>query len=580
MHTLGVGATKGNHVKPEITQPVFAGKFFEVPKYQRSYAWEKENVRELFEDIQEALQIKANHYIGTVVLAKTDQPQIFNIVDGQQRLTTLVMFISVILSKILDQEEQNFIRQSYVKQKKKFKLSPLLRDQDFFYQILDGNLTLKPQSKSQRYMQEAYEEMLSIVKNHIPKPSVFLESIENLSILEFIEDSESDAIRIFQTVNDRGRELSKMDKIKSLLFYFSNKYLFGKYDISINDKFGEIFELYDEIKQIGVEQKINIISSRQFSEDDLLRQHHISFSDESYDPSSQQVLNSVKSSLEAHRKQGDLNGLDNYISFYLGSLLNYVRAFKEIVSKTQHDADYYKLFSVLGLFAVYYPVITQLQKNGFLDQMLPSKQISVLKMVEIIDVRVLKVREYAGKKHIAEFAYSLNHDELTLKNVEDHLLWFNVHEIKSERFKEYLENYDYYKQTGLLRALFIDYCERLRGKPYQLSELVEIMGAEPTIEHVLSQTPKFQPKAYGFKSQDEFEEYVNCIGNLTLLEKRLNSSIKNDDLPEKWNGYSSSKFPMTQDLAINLALSKRFHKADLVARGKALVEDFAQRWWG
>lgn len=558
----------------------FAGKFFEVPQYQRSYAWEKENIRELFEDIQEALQTQANHYIGTVVLAKTDRPQVFTIVDGQQRLTTLVMFINAIIDKLPDPDDREFIRRSYVRQKDQFKLSPLERDQPFYRQILTGDLSSEPKSKSQRYMLEAYDEMLSIVKNHVPDPSAFLQGIENLLILEFIEDKESDAIRIFQTVNDRGRELSRMDKMKSLLFYFSNKYLSGKYDEDINDKFGEIFELYDDIKQIGEDQKINIINSRQFSEDDLLRQHHICFSNESYDPSAQQVLNSVKGSLEAHRKQEDPAALDSYISCYLESLLGYVRAFKEVVGKTRNDTDYYKLFSVLGLFAVYYPAITQLQKKGFLDQMLPTRKISVLKMIEIIDVRVLKVRQYAGKKHIAEFAYSLNHDKWTIKEIEEHLLWFNSHEISNDRFKDYLANYDYYKQTGLLRALFIDYCERLRGKPYALGDLVKIMGAEPTIEHILSQTPKFRPKAYGFKNDEEFEEYCNLLGNLTLLEKRLNSSIKNDDLPEKWTGYSDSKFRMTEELATTLATSRQFSKADLVARGQALVEDFVQRWWG
>ena len=118
----------------------FAGKFFEVPQYQRSYAWEKENIRELFEDIQEALQTKANHYIGTVVLAKTDRPEVFNIVDGQQRLTTLVMFIRAILDKLPDPGDREFIRRSYVNHKEQFKLSPLERDRLFYRQILNGDL--------------------------------------------------------------------------------------------------------------------------------------------------------------------------------------------------------------------------------------------------------------------------------------------------------------------------------------------------------------------------------------------------------------------------------------------------------
>ncbi|AOY92175.1 hypothetical protein BKK79_10555 [Cupriavidus sp. USMAA2-4] len=558
---------------------LFAGKFFEIPKYQRSYAWEKQNVRELFEDIREALETTSSHYIGTVVLAKTDKADVFNIVDGQQRLTTIVMFISVIAARLGDAEESAFTRRSYVKQKDQLKLSPLERDRDFYLQILSGDITSEPQSKSQRYMMDAYHEMVNIVDHHVPDPEALLSAIEKLSILEFVEERESDAIRIFQTVNDRGRDLSRMDKMKSLLFYFSNKYLAQKYDDAINDKFGEIFELYDDIKLGGEEQKINIISSRQFSEDDLLRHHHICFSGESFDPTAQQVLDNVKSQLAELRKGGDAAALDAYLSGYLDSLLSYVRAFAEIVGKTRTDVDYFKLFSVLGLSAVYYPAITQLQKNGFLEQVLPTRNISVLKMVEIIDVRVLKVREYAGRKHIAEFAYSLNHETWSLADVENHLLWFNSHEISDERFKDYLANYDYYKQTGLLRTLFIDYCERLRGKTYVLQELEKIMEADPTIEHILSQTPMFRPRAFGFRDEEDFEDHKNLLGNLTLLEKSINSRIKNDDLVVKRDGYSTSKFPMTGQLATALAANGAFKKADLIARGQKLVEDFAVRWW-
>ena len=556
----------------------FASKFFEIPKYQRSYAWEKQNVRDLFNDIQEALETRANHYIGTIVLAKTPVDNIFNIVDGQQRITTIVMFISAIIRALKDKEDQDFLRRYYVKQRENFKLTPLIRDKEFFFQILNGAITSNPQSKSQRYMLDAYSEIENIISKHIDNPAEFLKAIESLSILQFTEQNESDAIRIFQTVNDRGRDLSKMDKMKSLLFYFSNKYLKGKHDNEINEKFGEIFELYDAIKTFGEDQRINAINSKQFSEDDLLRHHHICFSEDSYDPTAQQVLDNVKSNLSDHRKNKDLNQLDTYISTYLNSLLSYIQAFKKIIGKVAHDENYYKLFSILGLSAAYYPAITQLEKNGFLEETLPSKKITILKMVEIIDVRVMKIREYAGKKHIANFAFSLNNESWNIDRIENHLSWFNSHEISNERFKDYLTNYDYYKQTGLLRSIFIDYCERLRKNPYSIAELNEIMNSDPTIEHILSQTPKFEPHAFEFKNDDDFKDHKNLIGNLTLLEKKINSSISNGDLPEKVKGYSRSKFKITSILATSIAITMSFKKSDVIERGQTLVDNFAD-WW-
>lgn len=557
----------------------FTRKVLEVPKYQRSYAWEKQNIRELYEDIQEAYETESHHYIGTVVLAKTENKDIYNIVDGQQRITTIIMFISVIINSLDNDSDKDYYKRFYIKSKNKYKLTPLKRDKEFFYKILEGNNLIEPRSKSQRYLLEAYEEISNIVTHLIDKPLSFLNAIEDLYILEFIENNESDAIRIFQTVNDRGKELSRMDKMKSLLFYFSNKYLDEKYDDEINNTFGEIFELYDNVKLISEEQSINIINSKLFTEDDLLRHHHICFSEESYDPTAQQVMDNVKLSLVNFRKDGKLKKLDEFIVLYITSLLNYIKSFKTIVEKTSIDEKYFKIFSILGLSAVYYPVITQLENKGFIQENLPSISTSVLEMIEIIDVRVFKVREYAGKKHVAQFAFSLNNEVWSIKDIEKHLLWFNSFEISNDRFKDYLSDYDYYKQTGLLRLLFIDYCERLSKRLYTLSELQKIMINNPTIEHVLSQAPKFKPKSYGFKSDEDFEEYMNLIGNLTILEKKINSSIKNSDLSDKVKGYSKSSYKMTQQLATILSQTKTFKKKDLKKRSTEVVDNLAIRWW-
>ena len=92
-------------------------------------------------------------------------------------------------------------------------------------------------------------------------------------------------------------------------------------------------------------------------------------------------------------------------------------------------------------------------------------------MIEIIDVRVFKVRDYAGKKYVAEFAYSLMHERLTIDQIAENLLWFNSFEISNDRFKDYLSDYDYYKQTGLLRLLFLDFYERLNKKSQEFQFL-------------------------------------------------------------------------------------------------------------
>lgn len=560
----------------------FSGKFFDIPRYQRSYAWEKQNVSELFEDIQEAIETNSQHYLGTIVLAKTENPETYTVVDGQQRLTTLLLFIACIVRK-LPKDDKIFYNRLYICDQNRFKLVPLERDREFYFSLLKidskSNVQLSPKNKSQKFLLEALSEIETLTNHHIEDPQVFLTSIENLSILEFIEKDESDAVRIFQTVNDRGKELSRMDKMKSLLFYFSDKYLQKKYDTEINDSFADIFAWYDEIKLIGERQSINILNSRQFTEDDLLRHHHICFSNESFDPTSHEVQENVKHHLYKIRKNhNSKQELDKYIFNYLKSLVSYVSAFRNVIAKVEQDAAYYKLFSIQGLSVTLYPVITQLEKNKFLDQVLPNREITVQKMLEIVDLRLFKVREYQGRKYASEFAYRLNSEIWNLEDIENHLNWLNWFEISNERFKEYLKMGDYSGQSGLLRALFIDYSERLQGRPYTLKQLQNQMASNPTIEHILSQTPNFKPQALGFKSEQDFEEHKNLLGNLTLLEKKRNSSLQNANIIEKAPVYKDSKFRMTSVLGTDLTVNSSFTKKALIARNKDLADKFSQ-WW-
>lgn len=559
----------------------FIGKILNIPEYQRSYAWEKQNVRDLIEDINESLETNSSHYIGTVVLAKTKIQDSYNIVDGQQRLTTILMMMNVLIRRLKDKEDVDYYKRLYIfdRNYEKYKLTPLSRDTNYFFSLLEESLIDEPKSRSQRYLTEVYEEIKNTVDDIIVNKKQFLRAIENLQILEFIEDDEGDAIRIFQTVNDRGKDLTRMDKIKSLLFYFSNKYLDKKYDHTINETFGEIFELYDNIKLTGEKQGINIIASKQFNEDDILRYHHITFSSESYDPTVSQVMDNVKSKLMTFRKNKQFDELEEYLKSYLDSLLEFTKSFNNVINKTKIETRYYKIFNILGMSAVYYPVIMQLEKLNLLDVLLPEKSITVIDMIEIIDVRVLKIREYAGKKKIGQVAWSLNNEEWDIDGLEEHLLWFNSFEINNERFKSDLSYRSYYGNTGLLRLLFIDYSERLAKTEYTIDELKEVMQTNPTIEHILSQTPKFTPESYGFKDEEEFDEFEGIIGNLTILEKSINSSIQNKDLVEKIKGYDKSTFLVTKKLATRISSTKVFNKSDLDKRTNELIIDLSTRWW-
>jgi hypothetical protein len=560
-------------------QKFFAGKSFIVPQYQRGYAWKHQNIMDLFNDIKEAIEIGSGHYIGTVVLIETADKNVYGIVDGQQRITTLIMLIDAIIKNITNQDDKIFYRRTYIEKSGSFVLTPLPRDQEFFFSIMRGVNTVDAENKSQRLMKYASEKLNDLVKESIHEPLQILEAIESLSILEFIEKKESDAIRIFETVNDRGVRLSEMDKVKSKLFYFSNKYLEGELDQSINVSFGSIFVSYDSIKEISKQQKIGIVSSKEFTEDNFLKHHHICFSADSNDPSSDVIMRDIDSTLKEFRDENNFDGMKYYISDYIESLKQYVLSFEQIMIKTQEDSDYYKLFRILGLTVAFYPIITQLESKGILDEILPNRNITVLDMITIIEIRLFKVRRYAGTKYIAEFARDLN-KAWSIEKIEKELERFCILENSQSYFIEQL-NGDMYGQTALLRTLFITYCEELRGRRYSIRELSSIMRQDPTIEHILPQEPAFGLTAYGFNvGIGEYEEYKNKLGNLTILKRSDNSAIGNNHIVDKLEVYAKSGFKITEVLAakIETELNNTFKKKQIKERTEELVQLFAERW--
>lgn len=560
---------------------LFNDRHFEIPRYQRGYAWEKQHIRELFDDIKEAVDSNSSHYIGTVVLSKcaTDSKKFF-VVDGQQRLTTIILLIAQLLQNIKDSETRIYQKMHYIKKGSQYSLKPLERDVHLFQQLLDGNMSATPQNKSQRYMLEAVEEMKYQITN-IQNPEQFLDAIGNLEIMEFIENSEGDAIRIFQTVNDRGKSLSNMEKIKSLLIYFSNKYLDKKYDDSINAVFSDIFELYDSIKYNGGDRiGINLIKRQNFTEDNILSYHYVTYFTDNYEPSAEYVLKTIKQRLTEIRKESDFkDAMANFINQYIESLKSFFSNLNAIIYKVGTETKYYKLFVILNLSATLYPLIVKLQEKGVLEKNLVGPKFFDKKffdLVELIDVRVYKTRGTDPKADIVKFVSSIN-DRSDIA-IQSWLLWFNTKWMSKEQFNASLSVNIY--PNNALPYIFVDYCETIRENKYTLEELQKIVLTIPTIEHVLSQTPDFKPESLGFEDMEDFVSYEHRLGNLSILEKNLNSAIqKKVPLLKVGLGYDKSCFEMTNKLASYITSKQTFAKQDIIDRTNELKDYCVKRWW-
>lgn len=564
-------------------QDFFNRKFFEIPKYQRGYAWTKENIRELFNDIQEAEEVSSNHYIGTIVLSKSNiNDKLYYVVDGQQRIATILMIINSIVS-FLKKDDSSYYSRFYIKEGEHYRLKLLGKEENYFIQLLKGKNQI-PKNKSQRLLNDAYEEIVEQVSNYGNQLRL-LNLIEELEVLQFVEDSEGDAIRIFQTVNDRGRPLSNMEKAKSHLVYFSNRYLNKKLDNKINNAFGEIFDTYDEIKFTGEALGINLISSDVFNEDSVMRYHFITYSEEDYDASANYVLNFLKRELKSFRKLSKDDGykkIETFIDDYIHSLNQFSNSLNRIIQYAKRRKQYFKLLSILNLSATLYPLITKLEMLGILDKNLPGKEYSkftFLDLIELIDVRIYKTRGTDPRAEISRFTYSLD-EKTSLTEIQNWLVMYNKRWMSKAEFQTYLNSYIYGNRA--LPHIFIEFSEQLSGKNFTIEELKQLAlekKLNPTIEHILSQKPKFTLRTHGFKSTEEYLEYEDTLGNLTVLEKALNSSALNKNTFEKVKTYDKSCFKMTKIISTQIAIENQFKKNDIEQRTKELSEYLIKRWW-
>lgn len=134
---------EGNLVN--LNELIVGDRLFDIPVYQRSYAWEEKNLQDLWEDLY-YLDVSKKHYFGTVLLLDSKRvTQVgmktlkrLDVIDGQQRLTTILILLREIISqaKVLGQEEVRGqvegLEEAYLRPLTHYKLNPQSKDGDFF----------------------------------------------------------------------------------------------------------------------------------------------------------------------------------------------------------------------------------------------------------------------------------------------------------------------------------------------------------------------------------------------------------------------------------------------------------------
>ncbi len=249
--------TKKLHINQQTILELCGKKqnFFLIPDYQRPYEWGNDECQQLWDDLYGFAMPNDNHkefmkddeyFLGPIVMFENNERDgKYEIIDGQQRLTTLMLLLRAFYTDIEALKDEDSIKVRELIEQCIYKTDEIDKPQkdilkidsevatendkeEFFSILKSGSINEKMKSKYAYTYKFFLEKIADITKKALYTPYLQLRILRNCIILPIIAESQDTALRIFSTLNDRGKPLSDTDIFKAKFYkYFLNN---GKKD--------------------------------------------------------------------------------------------------------------------------------------------------------------------------------------------------------------------------------------------------------------------------------------------------------------------------------------------------------------
>ena len=506
---------------------------FEIPKYQRAYSWERDQWEQFLEDLKDA---ESGYYLGHFLFESDDDSKYF-VIDGQQRLTTCVIFLSAALD-ILGNEE-NYKKNVRVWRRRFLEdpdLGPRMKTVPLDNVVFqDCIVSSKPapmsfQTQSAENLVEA-RKFFSKELNQLDAEGIccLIHRLENAVITTYEVADRAMAARVFAFQNDRGKLLTKLEKLKS--FLMMTVYMKGTSDAaketaieSIDTNFGRIYETITRIR---------------VRDEDQILAHFL------------RAKNGYNADLDGKDVKKQLAASVNPVEWVRDFVRQLADSFSFVEEFESDFGEYPVRLRLLDNMALSYPFLIRVRLCGINGD--SAAFWKLLKLMENITFRSL-IR--GGRADIQSRLH--NHlmrivDEISLSNE----MGLIVEAIKNGWWGGYWSDGELFRRLGdwfygnrVDNYLLWQYERSLYSHGYTAPVVVtaqEMMKNE-SIEHIAPQTPTDgNPIANGYgeyvdrvipESGIESGGWLNCLGNLMLASQSQNSSLGNKPFSEKLADYS------------------------------------------
>ncbi|UOS58524.1 DUF262 and DUF1524 domain-containing protein [Helicobacter pylori] len=533
-------------------------KQFVIPIYQRVYSWEKEQIKQLWDDI---IKIGGNdkmdgHFIGSIVFVhdgiySTSHNDLL-IIDGQQRLTTITLLFIALRDHLNDEDEllekfscqkiQNrYLINSDEKGDKKFKLILSESDKDTLLYLIDKDKR-KPSEPSSKIMEnfKFFEEWVS----NTDKLETIFKGLEKLMIVEIaLEKGKDDPQLIFESMNSKGMELAQTDLIRNYIVMETEiekqEGFYNKYWRAMEEDFKQNKKLFDRFVRHYLTIKTREIPN----------------------------ISKVYAALKDYRQKEGIG-----IEDLLKDLQKYCGYFCQIVFKKESDKDLNKALGFLVDLEmdVIYPLLLELYSDYSDGVLSKADFIPIIALIESYICRraVCGLGTNSLNKVFPSFTKHIQKDEY-FESLEAHFgsLTNNQRFPNNDEFKDCFITIDFYKFKK--KEYFFERLENFDKKE-------RVYTHECTIEHIMPQklTEEWE-KDLGENFQAIHDKYLHTIGNLTLTG--YNSEYKNKSFQEKKGmekGFKDSPLRLNQGLRD----LKSFGEEEIKKRANDLA-DLALKIW-
>jgi uncharacterized protein with ParB-like and HNH nuclease domain len=535
-------------------------KKYVVPSYQRPYSWDKSNTEQLVEDIYNSFcQENEEYFIGTLICIHRGD-YTYEIVDGQQRLTTLSLIFAKMKDLISDNKRAKENLQKRVLPIDDFsdkpqepRLKVRSKEYDLYYNyILQGNSSFIPDSptSTQKLFIENFktieEYLLSKAENETVLCNLARYILERVYVVFVQTDNFTSSFRLFNVLNTRGMPLAGSDLIKNSLFEIAE---------DSGEGHEKVEEYWDRIEDtIGVENMDKFLMINRLSQ-------------------KKDRDRAVRNVVDEYTDLLKIEYSNQAVKFTI-DLLKAATNFQRIRDLEFEDIGLFKIFSSLSrLSDEWVPPILSLINRMDKDNSITKKQLKeFIQVFKKCYMHGWFKKQVRSKREIVCFSalVAIN----TGKNFQEIIDVIKDH-ADNEGFISSLDE-DIYEPSpnriNFLKAVLLRMDQEMQD-----DSVYKTYHGRITIEHVLPQRSLNDYWRARFTDK-EHAEWLHKLGNLALISGTKNSEAQNSSFDKKKEVYEKNNKRVSFDITKDICAYTDWNISSIQIRHNILVK-MAERIW-